>query len=230
MASLLRLSATLLAAALLRTRRGLGRAGQAAAGQDGPLPAERPAQGRRLRRGRVRPRLQRLGGAGPRVRRHQPTGPAQAGRHRRLHLPDPAHPRPDESTEFARLILVANAAGTRRSASARSIRWRACSSCSAAMAASPSRRSRRLDGQRVSLRRARDGRIENPRLRARLKRSQDRALDWLLAARNRRLVGRNVDLTGSVIEALNAAGRRDTPAQPRPGVPALAPERRRRLR
>ena len=45
-----------------------------------------------------------------------------------------------QSTDYARLILVARAAGTSPSASARSTRWPACSSSSAPTAATASRR------------------------------------------------------------------------------------------
>ena len=50
---------------------------------------------------------------------------------------------------------------------------------------------------------------------ARLRRSQDRALDWLLAHQGADGSWEGTDLTGSVIEALNAGGRRGTPAQGR---------------
>lgn len=51
--------------------------------------------------------------------------------------------------------------------------------------------------------------------RAQLKKRSGRALDWLVGNQKRDGSFAGVDLTGSVIEALNAGGRRNTPAQAR---------------
>ena len=61
--------------------------------------------------------------------------------------------------------------------------------------------------------------IERARLRtvtaSRLRSSQDKALDWLLGRQGADGSWDGTDLTGSVLEALNAGGRRGTPAQAR---------------
>ena len=61
--------------------------------------------------------------------------------------------------------------------------------------------------------------VERSRLRgvtaAQLRRSQDRALDWLVGRQSAEGLWQDTDLTGSVLEALNAGGRRNTAAQAR---------------
>ncbi len=219
MASLLRLSAIGLAALLLLPAAAAARR-TAAPGRHGPLPPGRPAQGRRLRRGRIEPHVQRVGGAGAGLGRHQPARPAQA---RRLDVYTylTRQPRPADPEHRLR---PPDPGGPRRGHVAAAVRpdrpgGPAARAAAAPTGARPAAHAARLPGQRHGLRGAGAGRNRGERPprgpAAELRRSRDRALDWLLGQQGADGRGEDTDLTGSVLEALNAGGRRNTPAQAR---------------
>jgi len=129
--------------------------------------------------------------------------------------------RPTQSTDYARLILVARAAGTspqRFGPIDPLARLLKLQRADGGFGQPPTLPGSQVNGTAFAVL-ALAG-IDRSRLRggltpAALRRRTDRALDWLSGKQAADGSWEGTDLTGSVIEALNAGGRRSTPAQER---------------
>lgn len=112
-----------------------------------------------------------------------------------------------QSTDFARLILVARAAGTspRRFGKIDPVaRLRGLQRPDGGFPQPPSSRTSQINGTTYAILAL--AKLERTRV--------NRAVDWLLSRQaSDGSFGGDTDLTGSAIEALNAAGRRNTPQQ-----------------
>ncbi len=128
----------------------------------------------------------------------------------------------DQTTDFARVLLVTGAAGTKPQRFGRIDPLRRMLAHQRPDGAFPQRPGEEPAVNAMAFAVLAMAGIERGALdRSRgitatqLRRSSDRALNWLTANQQPDGSWEGTDLTGSVIEALNAAGRRGTPAQAR---------------